>query len=241
MDLSGRCVLVTGASSGIGRETALLLSQLNARVVLVGRNRERLEAACQQLQGTGHRVEPFDLSALQEIPTWLKRLTTETGPLGGLVHSAGVQNSLPLRVLTLEKLEAVFRINVSAAVMLTKAFCQKGCGQPGGSIVFVSSSAGLAGRPGITAYSASKGALVALARSAALELAKDRIRVNCVAPGLVQSEMLEQLRELLGQLAGGNHVLGEIVFNRANGGLHRLSLWALSSLNLVRRITSVHH
>lgn len=197
MDLSGRCVLVTGASSGIGRETALLLSQLNARVILVGRSRERLEAACQQLQGAGHRVEPFDLSALQEVPAWLKRLTAETGPLAGLVHSAGVQNVLPLRVLTAERIEALFRINVSAAVMLAKGFCHKGCGQPGGSIVFVSSIAALAGRPGATAYSASKAALVALARSAALELAKDRIRVNCVAPGLVQTKMLEQLREWL--------------------------------------------
>jgi len=212
MDLSGRGVLVTGASSGIGRETALLLSELNARVILVGRNRERLEAACQQLQGTGHRVEPFDLTALQEIPAWLKRLTAATGPLAGLVHCAGIQNSLPLRVLSLEKLEAVFRINISAAVMLAKAFCQKGCSVPGGSIVLVSSAMGLVGRPGIPAYSASKGALVALARSAALELAKDQIRVNCVAPGFVRTEMLEQLREWLSseQLAAleAQHPLG---------------------------------
>jgi len=189
--------LITGASSGIGRETAILLSQLQARTILVGRNRERLEATYQQLQGEGHHLEPFELAALGEIPAWLKRVTAATGPLDGLVHSAGIQNSLPLRVLSAEKLEAVFRINVSAAVMLAKAFCQRGCCEQGGSIVFVSSSAGLVGRPGTAAYSASKGALNALARTLALELAGNRIRVNCVAPGLVQTEMLEQLRELL--------------------------------------------
>jgi NAD(P)-dependent dehydrogenase (short-subunit alcohol dehydrogenase family) len=197
MDLRGRGVLVTGASSGIGRETAILLSELRARLVLAGRNVERLEATRQQLQGEGHRVEPFDLNALAEIPVWLKKITAETGPLHGLVHSAGIQSSLPLRALSLTKLEEVLRINVSAAVMLAKAFCQKGCCGQEGSIVFVSSSAGLAGRPGIAAYSASKGALNALARSLAIELARNRIRVNCVAPGLVQTEMLEQLRELL--------------------------------------------
>jgi NAD(P)-dependent dehydrogenase (short-subunit alcohol dehydrogenase family) len=197
MDLGGRCVLITGASSGIGRETAILLSELQARLVLVGRNTERLQATHQHLQGEGHRVEPFDLSALAEIPGWIKRLTAETGPLAGLVHSAGIQNSLPLRVLSPGKLEEVFRINVSAAVMLAKGFRQKGCCRPDSSIVFVSSSTGLAGRPGIAAYSASKGALNALARTLAMELAPERIRVNCVAPGLVRTEMLEQVRDWL--------------------------------------------
>ena len=197
MDLSGRRVLVTGASSGIGRESALLLSQLHARLLLVGRNPERLQATYQQLEGGGHRIEAFDLTALAEIPGWLKRITAETGPLTGLVHSAGIQNSLPLRVLSLEKLEAVLRINLNAAVMLAKGFCQRGCCLPGSSIVFVSSNTSLVGRPGLAAYAASKGALNALARCLALELAKDRIRVNCVAPGLVQTEMLDQLRELL--------------------------------------------
>lgn len=197
MALGGRRILLTGASSGIGRETARLLSELGAQLVLVGRNVERLESTHRQLQGEGHRIEPRDLNALAEIPGWLKRLTQQTGPLAGLVHSAGIQSSLPLRALSLEKLEEVFRINVSAAVMLAKGFRQKGCCAPDSSIVLVSSSAGLVGRPGIAAYSASKGALHALARALALELAPEGIRVNCVAPGLVQTEMLEQLRELL--------------------------------------------
>jgi NAD(P)-dependent dehydrogenase (short-subunit alcohol dehydrogenase family) len=197
MDLSGRSVLITGASSGIGRETALLLSQLNARVVLVGRNRERLEAACQRLQGTGHRVEPFDLAALAEIPRWMKALTASTGPLHGLVHSAGIHDLVPLRVLSPAKLEELLKINVSTAVMLAKAFCQKGCHQEGGSVVFLSSVAGLAGGTGLAAYAASKGALLGLAKSLAMELAREKIRVNCVAPALVKTEMLARMQQSL--------------------------------------------
>jgi NAD(P)-dependent dehydrogenase (short-subunit alcohol dehydrogenase family) len=197
MDLGGRCVLITGASSGIGRETAILLSELQARLVLVGRNTERLQATHQHLQGEGHRLEPFDLSALAEISGWLKRITAETGPLQGLVHCAGAHSLMPLRLLRPEQLEEVLRINVSAAMMLAKGFCQKGCGGPGSSIVLVSSVSGLVGRPGVAAYSASKGAITALTRSLALELARDHIRVNCVAPGLVRAGMFDQLRELL--------------------------------------------
>ena len=193
MDLAGQRILVTGSSSGIGRETAILLSRLGAQLVLTGRNHERLCQTAAELSGDGHRIEAFDLAAVNAIPGWLKALAVETGAFSGLVHSAGVQNSHPLRVLDAERFEAVHHINVTAALMLTKAFRQKSCFTPGGSIVFVSSVLGLVGRPGAAAYGASKAALLGLTRSLALELAREGIRVNSVAAGLVKTEMASEL------------------------------------------------
>lgn len=181
--------MVTGASSGIGRETARLISQLGAHVVLVGRNEERLTETLRSLDGEGHRTEPFDLSSTDEIPRWLKSISASSGPLHGLVHSAGIYKLRPLRVLSSQTVEDVMRINVGAAIGLAKGFLQKGVCAPSGSIVFLSSVTGLTGQAGIAAYAASKGAIVALTRALAVELAGEHIRVNCVAPGVVTTEM----------------------------------------------------
>ena len=197
MDLDGRLVLVTGASSGIGREAAIFLSECNARLILAARNRERLEQTASLLNGAGHRIETCDLTSTDEIPAWIKRLCGEIGPLHGLVHSAGVHSAYPLRVLTTEKLESVMRINVSAALMLAKGFRQKGCSAAGSAMVLVSSVTGIVGESGVAAYATSKAALIGLGRSLAIELAGQGIRVNCVAPGFVQTDMTYRLRESL--------------------------------------------
>jgi NAD(P)-dependent dehydrogenase (short-subunit alcohol dehydrogenase family) len=189
LDLSGQTILVTGASSGIGRETARLISQLGAHVVVAGRNEERLTETVRSLDGEGHRAELFDLSSVDEIPSWLKRISASFGPLHGLVHSAGTIKLRPLRALNSQTVEDLMSINVNAAIGLAKGFCQKNVHAPSGSIVFLSSVTGLTGQAGLAAYAASKGAIVALTRALAVELAAEGIRVNCVAPGLVTTEM----------------------------------------------------
>ncbi len=190
MDMTGRTVLVTGASSGIGRETAILLSQLGASVVLVGRDAGRLAETQSLMLGQNHRLEAFDLNEVEAIPQWMKRLSATTGPLHGLVHSAGVVLQRGLRFLTDRDLQEVMRINVHAAVALAKGFRQKGvCGTPG-SVVLLTSTIGLIGLPGLSAYAASKGALISMSKSLAVELAPENIRVNCVAPSLVRTEMV---------------------------------------------------
>jgi len=212
LDLAGRAILVTGASSGIGRETALLLSQLGAHLVLTGRNEEHLAETLQLLTGDGHRAEPFDLSATDEIPRWLKILGASSGPLNGLVHSAGIHKLRPVRTLRSQTVEDVMRINVGAAIGLAKGFCQKGVCAPGGSVVFLSSVAGLTGQAGLAAYAASKGAIVALTRALAVEFAAEHIRVNCVAPGIVTTEMGQSLLAKLtpeqGAALEAMHLLG---------------------------------
>jgi len=193
MDLSGRRVLVTGASSGIGRDTAVLLSELGAQLVLTGRNSDRLKQTLAELTGKGHFIEPFDLGTAEKIPSWIKAVTSKIGPLDGMAHCAGVHSLRPLRILDAEKFEEVQRINVTAPLMLAKGFRQRGCSALGASIVLLSSVAGLVGQPGIAAYSASKSAMHGLTRSLALELAVEQIRVNCVAPAMVKTEMAENL------------------------------------------------
>ncbi len=194
LDLTGYNVLVTGASSGIGTETATLLSQLGARIILVGRNPDRLQRALSHFEGEGHHIEVFDLATVDEIPRLLKTLSDKTGPLNGLVHSAGFRETIPLRLLSASQFENVFRINASVAAGLIKGFRQKGVRGEKASVVLMASVAGLVGQPGIAAYSASKGAVISLTKSLALELAPEGVRVNCIAPAMVDTEMTESIR-----------------------------------------------
>ncbi len=197
MDLSGRTILVTGASSGIGRETAVLLSQLKARVVLTARNEERLSTTLATLHNDGHRAEPFDLSRTDEIPKWVQGIAAQAGPLHGIVHAAGKQASVPIRFVTDQKVDDLVRTNLYSAIMLARGFSQKNCHAPGGGLVFLSSIMALASKPAISVYSATKSALVGLTKSLALELAPQNLRVNCVAPAFVETKMLEELRAVL--------------------------------------------
>jgi NAD(P)-dependent dehydrogenase (short-subunit alcohol dehydrogenase family) len=197
LDLSNQAVLVTGASSGIGRETAIMLSELGARIVLVARNEERLAETAAQLSGDDHRVESFDLANVDQIPAWMKTIAGSVGPLSGLVHSAGIQIVRGLRSLEAQHMQQSMQINVSAAVGLAKGFRQRQVRAELGSIVFVSSVMGLVGAQGLAAYAASKGAVDALTRALALELARENIRVNSVAPGQVETEMFEKIRQSL--------------------------------------------
>ena len=197
MDLSGRVILVTGASSGIGRRTSILLSRLGAKLVLVGRNTERLQETAEQLDGATNRVEAFDLEQVDTIPDWMRKLAQQDGQLSGLVHCAGVHLARPLRFLDVNALDKLMRVNFVSGVQLVKGFRQKGVHASTGSVVLLTSVMALVGQPGVSAYCASKGALTAIARSLALELAAEGIRVNCVAPGMVESEMTAQLERSL--------------------------------------------
>lgn len=165
LDLTGRTVLVTGASSGIGRETAIVLSSLNARVILTGRDPARLDQTLACLTGSGHRAEAFDLNCLDEIPRWVRSLTAAAGPLHGLVHAAGRQLTIPARMARVQAAEDIFRVNLHSAIMLVRGFCQKECHAAGGSIVLLSSVVGgMVGRPDTSIYSASKAAVAGLSR-----------------------------------------------------------------------------
>lgn len=190
-------MLVTGGSSGIGRETAVVLSGLGARVILTGRRLPELEVTRERMADGAHVLEPFELKQLDVIPDWVKSLSARYGPLNGVVHAAGIQKTVGLRGLSVDALHDTFCVNFDSAVMLAKGFRQKGCCAVKSSLVFVSSTTALVGSPATAAYAASKAALIGLTRSLASELAREGIRVNCIAPGLVESEMTNQIRRVV--------------------------------------------
>jgi NAD(P)-dependent dehydrogenase (short-subunit alcohol dehydrogenase family) len=195
MDLTGRTILVTGGCSGIGHGTAIRLSELGARVIVVDRNREKLQETLASLAGDGHIAQEFDLSRVEEIPDWLQKLTVETGPLDGIVHCAGISLVIPLRVLSIKALRETLNINLEAAFMLARGFRRKKVCREGGALVFISSASALRGSGWLTAYAASKGAILSLTRSLAVELIPDKLRVNCVVPSFVESPMFQAIKD----------------------------------------------
>ena len=197
MSLDGRRILVTGASSGIGRAASSYLSRLGAHLVIAGRDESRLTEALGHLEGSGHAAEVYDLSVGDAIVPWVKDIARRSGPLDGLVHCAGLQTTIPLRVLSADDMLEMYKVNTIASAMLIKGMQQKGCYNPGASIVLVSSTASVLGVPANSAYAATKGAVNSLVKSLSLELVDKKIRLNCVVPGLTETEMVERSRETM--------------------------------------------
>lgn len=196
--LKDKVILITGASSGIGKQTAIFFSQQGAKVIITGRNQNRLSDTLSQLQGDKHFSLCSNLGSADDVEQFIKSVTTQIGPLDGVVHCAGVQRTLPLKVLKEDHFDEIFNANVKSAQFLAKSISKKGRFNPEGlSLIFLSSVAAICGEPAISTYSASKAALQGLSKSLALELARLNIRVNCIAPGVVKTEMAEGLFDKL--------------------------------------------
>jgi NAD(P)-dependent dehydrogenase (short-subunit alcohol dehydrogenase family) len=196
-DMGNRIVMVTGASSGIGRQTAILLSELGAQVILAGRNTDKLAETLNLMSGTDHLAEAFDLNDIDAIDPWFLGIVDRVGPLHALIHSAGIQKTRPLQTLKSKTMEEIMRVNVHAGLALARNFARENSRTDEGAIVFVSGVVAAVGQAAVSAYAASKGAVVAMTKSLAVELAKDRIRVNCVCPSLIETEMLRKVRNTL--------------------------------------------
>ena len=193
IDFKGRNVIVTGASSGIGRAISIQLSRCGATVVLIGRNRERLEETAAQLATRDPYVVCLDLTLHSEIVPKIRALSKEIGRIYGLCHCAGIVETRPLSSYKIEGLNAMMDINVTAGIELARVICRRDImEETGGSILFVSSIYGHVGMPGQIVYSASKGAISAAARAMAMELARRNIRVNIISPGLIRTPMVEE-------------------------------------------------
>lgn len=188
--LFGQRILVTGASSGIGLATAEWASQLGARVVMVGRDEARLQRAIGSLVGEGHTALVRDIESWE--PDADLRSVAEDGRFTGIVHSAGILDTTPVRYTKTEAIHRTLRVNLASALVLARAFRQKTVRADRASMVFVSSVMGLTGEAARVAYSAAKGGLIASSRSLAIELAREGIRVNCVAPGVVAGTAMSE-------------------------------------------------
>lgn len=184
------CLLITGASSGLGREMALRFSATH-RLILNGRNEERLQGTCADCHSPDqHRIWPHDLMDVEGIAGKLTAfLSAHDVRVSGLVHSAAQLNVLPIRSLDPGIVLDTFRANVLSAMELMRTLTKKRVNEQRlSTVVFVSSIASQFGAKGFSAYSASKGALDALMKSLAIELAP-RVRVNSVLPGALRTAM----------------------------------------------------
>lgn len=187
--LEGKRILVTGASSGIGRQIALTCAQLGAQLIISGQNEERLHATMDLLEGEGHIAVPADLTQADQ----LTHLVERGGVLDGLVHAAGVSRLVPFRLIGKPHMDEIFGSNTFAPMLLTKALLAKKQIAAGGSILFIAALASHSGALATSVYAASKSALLGAMRSLALEVAKQGIRANCISPGYVRTPMLDGL------------------------------------------------
>ena len=201
MSLSGKTIIVTGAASGIGKECAVLINKLGGNLLLLDKNEAGLQAVARQLPElqTKTVVRSIDLSDFDSIKETLIGTKSEFGSAyTGLVHCAGIPSVLPLRALSNNQYENVMRINTQAALNLAKVFSSKQGhdSEKQGSIVFISSVYGVVGSAANVAYATSKAALLGMTKSLAIELAERGIRVNCVAPGFIKTNMADGVNSL---------------------------------------------
>ena len=187
--LEGKTILVTGASSGIGRSCAQMISAMGGRLILTARNELRLQKTLTQLPGEGHTISPLDLLDNSVMEPWVKQLAA----VDGVVHAAGVAKVVPFRMTTESHVDELMQVNFKAPVLLTQAMLRMKKIRPNASLVFITAVADHIAPAGTAVYAASKAALNAAVRSLALETAKHKIRANSVSPGYVDTPMLERL------------------------------------------------
>ena len=195
--LSGKTILVTGASAGIGRGIAIACAGMGAQVILTARNTERLQETLALLEGEGHTYIVADLTSEAERTALVEQLPA----LHGVVHCAGVGSRVPCKMLTQEDIDHVLKPNTEAPMLLQAQLLSEKKIKKQASLVYIASAATTMPSAGNAVYSASKAALVAYAKCLAQELAPRQIRVNCISPTMVWTDLAlvgataEQLKE----------------------------------------------
>lgn len=193
MSLENKTIIITGAASGIGRETARVLHTLGAKLFLLDMNEDGLKSVQDELNG-GVIYKAINLIDFNLVKNVLMDAKEEFGSsYTGLVHCAGIPSVLPLRALSNEQYEKVMKINTQAGLNLAKVFTSKQGhdGSRQGSIVFISSVYGVVGSAANAAYAASKAALIGMTKALAIEFANKNIRVNCIVPGFIKTSMAD--------------------------------------------------
>jgi len=185
--LEGKTILVTGASSGIGRATAIECSRMGATVILTARNYERLNQTLESMEGNNHAIIISDLQKEEGID----ELSGQLPGLNGIVHAAGIVKPLPFQFISSNELNNIFSVNFLAPVLLSQKLVKVKKISKEASIVFISSIDGpVTAHVGNSMYAASKGAVTAMARNMAVDLAPKKIRVNCILPGMTETPLI---------------------------------------------------
>jgi NAD(P)-dependent dehydrogenase (short-subunit alcohol dehydrogenase family) len=192
--LAGKTILVTGASSGIGKAIAIECARLQACVIITGRNADRLQDTFDQLKAAvdlPHQQVKADLVAQNGI----EELVAQLPPLQGIVHCAAIIKKLPVKFINEAAFAEILNTNLTVPTLLTQKILKKKLLTDGASMVFISSIAARIASFGNAMYMATKGGINAMARGMALELAEKKIRVNCVEPALVKTKLTNVLSQ----------------------------------------------
>ena len=197
---SGQLILVTGASSGIGKAIAMKCVENGATVLACGRNAERLEQGKREcvVPERWLSVQKDLLASMEELPAWLRDLAKMYGRFWGLVCSAGMASMDSVRTFSLEASRDLFDLNFNVPMLLAKGMADRRIHAKGGALLFISSVAALYAEKGHLLYGASKAALANAAKSLSQELAPLGLRVNCIAPGIVDTPMERAAEEYMG-------------------------------------------
>lgn len=237
--LAGKSVLVTGASSGIGRAIAIECSRMGAKVLLTARNKDRLEETLSLMENQEcHHIILGDLSKEEDLSAIVDSISD---PLDGLVQCAGFTIPKPFQFFSEREIDAVMGVNFKAPVLLTQLLLKKKKLRKDCSVVFISSISGtLVSYVGSSVYSASKGAINGLLKGLAIELASKSIRVNSISPGMINTHILdggeiteEQLREDVRHYPLGRYGEPEEVAYAAVYLLSNASRWMTGSNILI--------
>ncbi len=199
VDLSDNTAIVTGASQGLGRAMAIALAANGAKVACVARNAEKLADAVAEIEAAGGQAEAMacDVTDRESVDRLVDDVAEKWGKLDILVNNAGITRDGLLPRMTDDDWDSVINTNLRGTFLFTRAASRYMMRARYGRVINISSISGLIGNPGQTNYSASKAAVIALARSLSRELAGRKVTVNAVAPGFIESEMTEVLGEMV--------------------------------------------
>lgn len=186
-NLNGKHILITGASSGMGRVCAQMIAKQGARVSLLSRNEERLIETLSELEGEGHQYYVCDLVD----DCQLKKVVDILTPLNGIVFCAGVNEFLPVKFIKQEKIDHIFQTNYFSQLLLLKYILKKKLLNKGSSLIFISSVSSLLGVSGTLLYASSKAAINSAVKVLASEFSSSKIRVNSICPGIIKTPMIE--------------------------------------------------
>lgn len=190
MDFTGKKYIVTGASSGMGRATAILLAKMGATIILASRNKEKLQETLNMMQGDNHIIYPVDLGKEDDLTDLFETAICDGNKLDGFVHCAGVATILPINMIKRKQMDECMSVNFYSFMEMARLFSKRKYRNDKGSIVVVSSI--VVRRPAKcqTIYAATKGAINAAVQALAFEMAEKNIRVNCIMPASTDTAMM---------------------------------------------------
>lgn len=196
--IEGKNILITGAASGIGRQCSIDFSNAGANVILLDINEEQLDITkgmCSPaVKSYIYKCNLVDVAGTEDV---VKTAVTESGPVDGMLYCAGIERTLPYNHLTDKDYQQIYSVNVIGATNLLKTLTKKNIRAENAKYVLIASITALVGRPGVAAYAASKGAIVSLVKTLALEMATKGLNINCISPGTILTPLMEKMMESL--------------------------------------------